>query len=65
MKKTKLLYAVVVALLLLSGCAGWEEIEFPFEVSDVHYIEMYRYTVPADAQEKVVTEMEDVEKLYD
>lgn len=65
MKKTKLLYAVVVALLLLSGCAGREEIEFPFAVSDVDYIEMYRYTVPADAQEKVVTEMEDVEKFYD
>ena len=65
MKKTKLLYVVSAALLLLPGCAGREEIEFPFAVSDVDYIEMYRYTVPADAQEKVVTEMEDVEKLYD
>lgn len=65
MKKTKLLYVALATPFLLSGCASKEEIKFPFDASDVNFIEIYHYSVPGDAQEKAVVEMEDVETLYD
>lgn len=65
MKKNKLLFVGGVSLFLLYGCADREEITFPFSASDVYFIEMYRYTVPADAQTKVILETEDIEALYD
>lgn len=65
MKKNQLLAVAAVSLCALSGCSSREEIAFPFSASDVHFAEMYRYTVPADAQAKVVVEAEDIEVLYD
>lgn len=65
MKKKKLLSVAVVSISFLSGCADREEIAFPFSASEVYFIEMYRYAVPADAQAKIILETEDIEELYD
>lgn len=65
MKKKQLLAAAAVSVCVLSGCSDREKITFPFSASDVYLVEMYRYTVPADAQSKVILETEDIEELYD
>lgn len=36
----------------LIGCGQTKNIEFPFEISDVEKVEVYHYTVPADAKKK-------------
>lgn len=51
MKKTKLLYVALATQFLLSGCASKEEIKFPFDASDVNFIEIYHYSVPGDVHE--------------
>lgn len=65
MKRNQLLIIAAASTCVLSGCSGREEITFPFSASDVYFVEMYRYTVPADAQTKVILETEDIEELYD
>lgn len=65
MKRNQLLAVAVISLCVLPGCSSREEITLPFSASDVHFVEMYRYTVPADAQTKVVVEAEDIESLWE
>ena len=65
MKRNQLLIIAAASTCVLSGCSGRGEITFPFSASDVYFVEMYRYTVPADAQTKVILETEDIEELYD
>lgn len=63
----KKLFAVLFGITIatvLSGCGERTQIKLPFGLSEVHYVEMYRYTVPADAEKKIAEEPEDIESIY-
>ena len=64
MKKPLLYVLIAVLSLLLIGCARSTPLEFPFEVSDVEYIEMFHFVIPAQAEKKVITHPEDIADLY-
>ena len=60
--------ALILAALLcfcLSACGKTVHIDFPFELSDVKTVEMFRYTVPANAEKKALTNAEDIRDIYE
>lgn len=58
--------AILAVMLCLSfvGCAQTENMDLPFEVSEVKNIEMFHFIDPMDAEKKVITEQEDIEGIY-
>lgn len=64
MKKSGLLAGIFLAFLTLSACAEKIEVTLPFEASDINFAVIYRYDVPADAQEKLVDSAEEIKLLY-
>ena len=65
MKKPLLFVLAAMLSLLLIGCVTSTSMEFTFEASDVKYIEMFHFIVPAEAKKKVITNLEDIADLYD
>ena len=65
MKKTMGLIALLILMMGLVGCSGETvNIDFPFELSSIENVEMFRFTNPADAEKKVITKSEDIEEIY-
>lgn len=64
MKKLVAVILTFVCCISLAGCAKKEKLELPFSASDVESVEMFRFTVPVEAEKKVLTGQEDIEGLY-
>ena len=52
MKKMSVLVMAVLLCLALAACNEKVSIDFPFELSSVENVEMFRFTVPAEAEKK-------------
>ena len=59
-----MLLMVIMLCFALTACSEKVSIDFPFELSSVENVEMFRFTNPADAEKKVITESEDIEGIY-
>ena len=64
MKRKFVLVMAVMLCFALTACNGKASIDFPFELSSVENVEMFRFTVPADAKRKVITKSKDIEGVY-
>ena len=64
MKKMFTLVMAVMLCFTLTACNEEENIDFPFELSSIENVEMFRFTNPADAEKKVITKLEDIEEIY-
>ena len=64
MKKMFMLLLASMLCFALTACSEKVSIDFPFELSSVENVEMFRFTNPADAEKKVITESEDIEGIY-
>ncbi len=64
MKKMFMLLMAIMLCFALTACSEKVCIDFPFELSSVENVEMFRFTNPADAEKKVITESEDIEGIY-
>ena len=64
MKKMFMLLMASMLCFALTACSEKVSIDFPFELSSVENVEMFRFTNPADAEKKVITESEDIEGIY-
>lgn len=64
MRKFAVVILAVVLCLSLVGCAQTENIDFPFERSDVENVEMFHFVDPTDAEKKVIVKPEDIEDIY-
>ena len=64
MKKSIVSILMIILSIFVVGCSKTTSIDFPFEISDVDNIEMFHFTVPADAEKKVITKQEDIEAIY-
>ena len=59
-----MLLMAIMLCFALTACSEKVSIDFPFELSSVENVEMFRFTNPADAEKKVITESEDIEGIY-
>ena len=64
MKKSIVSILMIIICIFVAGCDKTASIDFPFEVSNVENIEMFRFTTPANAEKKVITKQEDIEAVY-
>ena len=64
MKKMFMLLMAIMLCFALTAYSEKVSIDFPFELSSVENVEMFRFTNPADAEKKVITESEDIEGIY-
>ena len=64
MKKMFILVMAVMLCFTLTACNEEENIDFPFELSSIENVEMFRFTNPADAEKKAITKSEDIEEIY-
>ena len=64
MKKMFILVMAVMLCFTLTACNEEENIDFPFELSSIENVEMFRFINPADAEKKVITKSEDIEEIY-
>ena len=64
MKRMFVLIMTVMLCFALTACNKKVSIDFPFELSSIENVEMFRFTNPADAEKKVITESEDIEGIY-
>lgn len=63
----KKVFIFVIALVLnftLIACSKTASIVFPFELSSVENVEMFRFVVPIAVEKKVVTGSKDIENIY-
>ena len=63
-KMFMLLMAIMLLFCIVLLVVEKVSIDFPFELSSVENVEMFRFTNPADAEKKVITESEDIEGIY-
>ena len=63
MKKMFILVMAVMLCFTLTACNEEGSIDFPFELSSIENVEMFRFTNPADAEKTVITESEDIESI--
>ena len=59
-----MLLMAIMLCFALTACSEKVSIDFPFELSSVENVEMFRFIIPADAEKKVITESEDIEGIY-
>lgn len=64
MKRIFVLGMAAMLCFVLTACDAKVSIDFPFELSSVENVEMFRFIVPADAEKKVITESKDIEDVY-
>ena len=64
MKKMFILVMTVMLCFTLTACNEEGSIDFPFELSSIENVEMFCFTIPADAEKKVITKSEDIEEIY-
>ena len=53
MKRVALLLCMLALCTAAAGCAQETALQLPFDAAQVTGVEMYRFTVPADAEKKV------------
>ena len=63
MKKMFILVMTVILCFTQTACNEEGSIDFPFELSSIENVEMFRFTIPADAEKTVITESEDIESI--
>lgn len=56
MKRVALLLCMLALCTAAAGCAQETALQLPFDAAQVTGVEMYRFTVPADAEKKVLTQ---------
>ena len=64
MKKMFTLLMAIMLCFALTACSEKVSIDFPFELSSVENVEMFRFINPVDAEKKVITKSEDIEEIY-
>ena len=64
MKKMFILVMAVMLCFTLTACNEEKNIDFPFELSSIENVEMFRFIIPADAEKKVITQQEDIKSIY-
>ncbi len=64
MKRWLALTLAAMMCITLVGCSKSKKITLPFEVSDVKGIELYHYSVPADAEKKTLVYQHELESIY-
>ena len=52
MKRVALLLCMLALCTAAAGCAQETALQLPFDAAQVTGVEMYRFTVPADAEKK-------------
>lgn len=61
MKKIFLLFPLILSIALCAGCGSQKEL--PFQPENVESVEVYRFIVPAMAEEKVVSDQNEIETV--
>ena len=64
MKRWLALILTAMMCMTLVGCGNSKKIPLPFEVSEVKEIELYHYSVPADAEKKTLVHQHEIESIY-
>ena len=64
MRKLAVIIISIMLCISLVGCEKSENIDFPFELSEVKNVELFHFIDPMDAEKKVITEQEDIEGVY-
>ena len=65
MKRVVLLLCMLALCTAAAGCAQETALQLPFDAAQVTGVEMYRFTVPADAEKKVLTQEADIRAVYE
>ena len=65
MRRITLGLAIVVIVTLFAGCTGAEKIVLPFSSDEVVDLELYRFVVPAQAEQKIITSSSDIKNIMD
>lgn len=67
MKKIILLIVSIILLsLLLARCTKEDvSVTLPFEIKDIQSVELYSYSVPSNAQKRIVTDKEDIKNIFE
>ena len=65
MKRVVLLLCMLALCTAAAGCAQETALQLPFDAAQVTGVEMYRFTVPADAEKKVLTQEADIRVVYE
>ena len=55
--------SMILMMCILAGCQSREKIQLDFTASDVSNIELYHFNVPAQAEMKLVTDSNDIDKI--
>lgn len=55
--------SMILMMCILTGCQSREKIQLDFTASDVSNIELYHFNVPAQAEMKLVTDSNDIDKI--
>lgn len=55
--------SMILMMCILTGCQSREKIQLGFTASDVSNIELYHFNVPAQAEMKLVTDSNDIDKI--
>lgn len=64
MKKLAVLILALAMSLWLVGCTQTASIQLPFEASDVKSLELFRFSVPAQAEKKEITRQQDIAQIH-
>ena len=65
MKRVVLLLCMLALCTAAAGCAQETALQLPFDAAQVTGVEMYCFTVPADAEKKVLTQEADIRAVYE
>lgn len=65
MKRLVLLLCMLALCTAAAGCAQETALRLPFDAAQVTGVEMYRFTVSADAEKKVLTRQADINAVYE
>ena len=55
--------SMILMMCILTGCQSREKIQLDFTASDVSNIELYHFNVPTQAEMKLVTDSNDIDKI--
>lgn len=55
--------SMILMMCILTGCQSRAKIQLDFTASDVSNIELYHFNVPAQAEMKLVTDSNDIDKI--
>ena len=65
MKRITIILTIALILILCTGCSDSDKITLPLSAEEVENIELYRFVVPAQAEQKIVLEASDIQSIVD